>query len=46
MKGGGKYEMRTLEIRKGETIAPALALRLAREAAALNKKLGDPTRAA
>lgn len=44
MKGGGKYEMRTLDLRKGDTITPALALRLAREAAALNRKLGDPTK--
>lgn len=42
MKGGGKYELRTLDLRKGETIAPALARRLAKEAAALNRTLGDP----
>lgn len=44
MKGSGKYEMRTLELKKGDEIAPALALRLAKEAAALNRKLGDPTK--
>jgi hypothetical protein len=44
MKGSGKYELRTLELRKGDEIAPALALRLAKEAAALNRKLGDPTK--
>ena len=44
MKGSGKYEMRTLDLRKGDTIAPSLALRLAKEAAALNRKLGDPTK--
>mgnify|MGYP001163412509 FL=1 len=46
MTGGGKYEMRTLDLREGEEIAPARALRLAKEAAALNRKLGDPTRKA
>jgi hypothetical protein len=46
MKGGGKYELRTLELKKGDAIAPALASRLAKEAAALNRKLGDPTKAA
>ncbi len=46
LTGGGKYELRTLEIRKGDEIAADLAGRLAREAAALNKKLGDPTRRA
>jgi hypothetical protein len=45
MTGGGKYELRTLELRKGETVAPAVAARLAKGAAALNRKLGDPTRA-
>ena len=46
LKPGGKYEMATLELRAGETIKLATVKRLAREAVALNKKLGDPTRAA
>lgn len=43
LKGGSKYELRTLDLRKGDEISAAQALRLAKEAAALNKKLGDPT---
>ena len=46
LKPGGKYEMATLELREGETIAPAIVRRLAREGVALNAKLGDPTRVA
>lgn len=45
LKGGGKYELRTLELKKGDDIAPAHARRLAKEAAALNRKVGDPTKA-
>lgn len=44
LKGSGKYELRTLELKKGDAIAPAQALRLAKEAAALNRKLGDPAK--
>jgi len=46
LKKGGKYEMATLDLREGMTIAPATARRLARGAAALNRKLGNPTRVA
>ena len=46
LKPGGKYEMATLELREGENVKPATVKRLAREAVALNKKLGDPTHAA
>src|SRR5207344_2933954 len=46
LKPGGKYEMATLEIREGVTVKPAIVSRLAREAVALNKKVGDPTKAA
>jgi hypothetical protein len=46
LKAGGKYEMATLELREGMTIAPARARRLAREAVALNGRLGNPTLAA
>ena len=44
LKPGGKYEMATLELREGMTIKPAVATRLAREAVALNRTLGDPTK--
>jgi hypothetical protein len=44
LKPGGKYEMATLDIREGVTIKPAVATRLAREAVALNRTIGDPTK--
>ncbi len=43
LKKGGKYEMATLELRKGMTISSATVRRLAREAVTLNRRLGDPT---
>ena len=46
LKPGGKYEMATLELREGRTVASATVRRLTREAVGLNKKLGDPTLAA
>lgn len=46
LKGGGKFEMATLELREGVTVAPSTVRRLTREAVALNKTLGDPTSAA
>ena len=46
LKPGGKYEMATLELRDGMTVAPATVRRLTREAVGLNRKLGDPTLAA
>lgn len=46
LKPGGKYEMATMEFRKGMTVNAARARRLARAAIALNAKLGDPARAA
>ena len=46
LKPGGKYEMATLELRKGMTVASATVRRLTQEAVGLNKKLGDPTLAA
>lgn len=45
-KPGGKYEMGTLELRKGDTIDEKTIRELVRKAVALNKKLGDPTLAA
>lgn len=46
LKPSGKYEMATCEIRKDDEIDPKIAAKLAKEAAALNAKLGDPTKAA
>jgi hypothetical protein len=46
LKRGGKYEMATVQLRKGDTISPAAVRRLTRKAAALNKRLGNPTLAA
>ncbi len=46
LKPGGKYEMATLELREGDAIAAETIRKLTRKAAALNKKLGDPTLAA
>ena len=43
LKAGGKYEMATIELREGMTVAPATVRRLTREAVALNKTLGNPT---
>jgi len=43
LKPGGKYEMATLELREGDTIAPATIRRLVRAAVALNEELGDPS---
>ena len=42
LKPGGKYEMATLELREGMAISATTARRLAREAAALNRTLGNP----
>jgi len=44
LKPGGKYEMATIELREGMAIKPAVATRLVREAVALNRVLGDPTK--
>ena len=44
LKPGGKYEMATLELLKGTTISSTTVRRLTREAVALNKALGDPTK--
>jgi hypothetical protein len=46
LEPGGKYEMATMKLREGMTVRPATVRRLAREAVALNRSLGDPTRAA
>jgi len=44
LKPGGKYEMATLELREGMKVGSASVRRLTKEAVALNKTLGDPTR--
>jgi len=44
LKGGGKYELRTLEIREETAVSPAVVSRLAREAARLNHTVGNPTK--
>jgi hypothetical protein len=46
LKPGGKYEMATLELREGAAVTATTVRRLVKEAVALNKTLGDPTRAA
>jgi hypothetical protein len=43
LKPGGKYEMATITLREGESVEPAVARKLVREAIALNATLGDPT---
>lgn len=43
LKGGGKYEMATIELREGMNIASAVVRKLTRQAVALNKELGNPT---
>jgi hypothetical protein len=44
LKGGGKYELRTLEIREDTAVSPAVVSKLAREAARLNNTVGNPTK--
>jgi hypothetical protein len=46
LKASGKYEMATLELCEGVTIAPKTVRRLTTEAVALNAKLRNPTDAA
>lgn len=43
---GGKYELATLEVLEDTPVSPTIVRRLAKEGAALNRKLGDPTRVA
>lgn len=43
---GGKYEMATLELRAGDSVAPATVRKLAAAACRLNATLGDPARVA
>lgn len=46
LKPGGKFELATQEFRKGDVVDPRIAARLAKAAVALNRKVGDPTKAA
>jgi hypothetical protein len=46
LRPGGKYEMATVELRDGDTIAPATVQRLTADAVQLNVQVGDPTRVA
>lgn len=43
LKTGGKYELATLVLTEESAVSLAVVRRLAKEAAALNKRLGDPT---
>jgi len=42
MTGTGKYEMKTLDLRKDTPIDPAVAEQLIREAIRLNRTIGNP----
>ena len=42
VKASGKYEMGTITLREGDEITTAQAKRLAKEAATLNRTLGNP----
>jgi hypothetical protein len=45
LKPGGKYEMATLELREGDKLPPGARVKaLVKEAVALNRDLGDPTK--
>lgn len=46
LRPGGKYEMATLALRPGDTIAAATVRRLTSAALRLDTALGDPTKAA
>jgi hypothetical protein len=43
LKPGGKYEMASIELREGDSVSPAVARRLTKEAVELNEALGNPT---
>jgi hypothetical protein len=46
LKAGGKYEMATIELREGMSIADTIVRKLTRSAVSLNEELGNPTDAA
>jgi len=43
LKGNGKYELATIELKEGDTLTSARAKQLVLAAIALNDALGDPT---
>lgn len=43
LKGGGKFELATMEFHRGDAVDPAIVTKLVREAVKLNRTLGDPT---
>lgn len=45
LKPGGKYELATLDLREGMTIATTTVRKLTKQAVALNHSVGNPTRA-
>lgn len=45
LKPGGKYELATLDLREGMTIAATTVRKLTRQAVALNHSVGNPTKA-
>ena len=45
LKTGGKYELATLELLEDTPVSLTVVRKLAKEAASLNRKLGDPTKA-
>jgi hypothetical protein len=46
LKPSGQYELATVELREGDSVAPKTVKRLVLEAIALNQKLGNPVDAA
>jgi hypothetical protein len=44
IRPSGKYELGNIVLREGDAIEPAQVERLAREAARLNREVGDPTK--
>ena len=44
LKPGGKYELANLQFLEGDSIAAPMVRKLTREAVALNKRAGDPTK--
>ena len=46
LKPGGKYEMASLELLEATAFEPETVVQLARKAALLNERLGDPTKVA
>jgi hypothetical protein len=46
IRPGGKYDMGTLELREGDSIAPGVVARLVTRAVEMNRRDGDPRDAA